>query len=145
MPTDPKVPLPKKRQPPKVRAFRVKMRKRNEDLQEMVANHLHAAHDGRLAPDTPAAAAVPPFPRMPGLTNVRLSLDSQFYRRSKVASRWTIYADHSGPVAGFPPTNLEITLTGMTISRLNEDETAVVSQISYYDQPALMQQLRIGS
>src|SRR4051812_14446614 len=145
MSRDSNVKMAKKRAPPKVRAFRVKMRKRNEKLQEMVADHLHAAHDGRLGPDTPPAAAEPPFPKIPGLSNVRLSLDSQFSGQGRIASRWTVYADHSGPVAGIPPTNLEITLTGMTISWLNEEETAVVSQVSYYDQPALMQQLRIGA
>jgi predicted ester cyclase len=145
MPTDPKVPKTKKRMPPKVRAFRHKMGKRNEKVQELVADHLHAAHEGRLAPDTPPAAAEPPFPKIPGLTDVRLSLDSQFTRKDKVATRWTVYADHSGPVAGIPPSSLEITVTGMTLSHLNEDGTAVESHVSFYDQPALMQQLRVRS
>jgi predicted ester cyclase len=137
--------MAKKRMPPKVRAFRTKMQKRSEELQEIVAGHLHAAHEGRLASDTPPAATEPPFPRIPGLTQVRLSLDSQFINKGKVASRWTVYAEHSGPVAGIPPTNMEVTVTGMTLSRLNDEETAVTSQVSYYDQPALMHQLRMGS
>ena len=138
-------PLPKKRAAPKVRAFRAKMRKRSERMEDMVAAHLHAAHDGTLGPETPPAAAAPPFPRIPGLTEVSLSLDSGTSRGDKVATRWTIYAIHSGPVAGVPPTNLEVTVTGLTLSRLTEDVTAVASHESFYDQPALMHQLRVGS
>jgi len=145
MSRDSDIKMAKKRMPPKVRAFRAKMQKRSEELQEIAASHLHATHEGRLAPDTPPAATEPPFPRIPGLTQVRLSLDSQFIRKGRVASRWTVYADHSGPVAGIAPTNMEITVTGMTLSHLNDEETAVTSQVSYYDQPALMNQLRIGS
>jgi hypothetical protein len=144
MPTA-KVAMPKKRMPPKVRAYRAKLRKRNEEVQEVVAAHLHAAQEGSLPPDTPAEAADPPFPRIPGLTDVRLSLDSQFMRRGAVASRWTVYATHSGTVGGIPATNLEVTVTGMTLSRLTEDLSGVESEVSYYDQPALMNQLRIGS
>ena len=91
-----------------------------------------------MAPDTPPGAAEPPFPKIPGLTEVRLSLDSQFGRKGRMPTRWTVYADHSGPVAGIPPSNLEITVTGMTLSRLNDEQTAVASQVSFYDQPALM-------
>jgi SnoaL-like polyketide cyclase len=138
-------PLPKKRMPPKVRAYRAKMRTKNEGLQELVEKHIHSAHDGTLEPDTPAEASSPPFPRIPGLSDVRLQLDSQFMRRDLVATRWTVYAIHSGPVAGIAGTNLEINVTGLTVSRLTDDETAVASHESFYDQPALMQQLRMGS
>ncbi len=66
-------------------------------------------------------------------------------RAGKVATRWTVYAIHSGPVAGIPPTNQEITVTGLTVSWLTDDEAAVASHQSFYDQPALMDQLRMGS
>ena len=144
MTPDAKVPLPKKRMPPKVRFFRARMREKNEKLQELVATHLHAAHDGTLGPDTAPAAAAPPFPRIAGLTEVRLSLDAQWTRLDKIATRWTIYAIHSGPVAGIPPSNLELTITGITLSRLSDDEQSVASHESYYDQPALVKQLRLG-
>ena len=141
----PAVPLPRKRMPPKVRAFRKKMNERNLQKQDLVAKHLHAAQAGSLAPGTPAEAAVPPFPPIPGLSELKLNLDSQSANEDKVATRWTIYAIHSGPVAGIPPTNLEISVTGMTLSRLTEDEDGVASQESFFDQPALLHQLKIGS
>jgi predicted ester cyclase len=137
--------MAKKRLPPKVRAYRKKLMKRDEEIGELVTNHIHASHDGTLPPDVPPEAAEPPFPAIPGLTDVRLSLDSQFTRKDRIASRWTIYATHSGPVAGMQPSSMEITVTGITLSRLNDDETGVASQESYYDQPALMDQLRMGS
>jgi hypothetical protein len=138
-------PLPKKRMPPKVRAFRAKMREKNERLQDLVAHHIHSAHDGQLEPGTPAEASTPPFPPIPGLSDVRLQLDSQFMRAGKVATRWTVYAVHSGPVAGFAPTNQEVTITGLTVSWLTDDETAVARHESFYDQPALMERMRMGS
>jgi hypothetical protein len=143
-PPTPKVPLPKKRMPPKVRAFRRKMADKIERVQEMVGDHIHAAQDGRTGPETPPEAAQPVFPPIPGLSEVKLSLDSQFMRENKVATRWTVYAIHSGPVAGLNPTNLEVTVTGMTVSTLTEDEQGVARQVSFYDQQELMKQLRIG-
>jgi hypothetical protein len=121
------------------------MQEKNQRLLGLVEDHIHAAHEGRLAPDTPPQAAGVPFPPIEGFSDVKLNLDSQFMRGNRVATRWTIYATHSGPVAGFTPSSMEITITGMTFSWLTDDGTAVARQVSYFDQPALMEQLRMGS
>src|SRR3982750_3345984 len=98
-------PVGRKRLPIKVRAFRRKQAKKYEGIQDMVAEFVHKAHAGKLPPETSPEATAPPFPRIPGLTDVSLSLDSQFMRDDKVTTRWTVTATHSGPVGGFPSPN----------------------------------------
>jgi hypothetical protein len=136
---------PKERVPPKVAALRVKRKELSNAMLDMVSTHLHAAQEGLLGPDVPPEASAPPFPPLGGLSDVKLQLDTQIGADNRVATRWTVYATHSGTVGDYPATLSELTITGITYAVLSEDDDRVLSQTSFYDQPALVKQLKYGA
>lgn len=59
----------------------------------------------------------------------------------KVASRWTVSGTHKGEYSGVPPTSVQVTVTGMSIHRL--DGARIVEVWWSYDMLGLLQQLAV--
>ena len=53
-----------------------------------------------------------------GFSDARVTVDDQVAEGDKVATRWTGHGTHDGEIAGIAPTGKEVTITGLTISRL---------------------------
>jgi hypothetical protein len=53
-----------------------------------------------------------------GFSNARCTVDDQIAEGDTVATRWTGKGTHDGEIAGIAPTGKEVTVTGLTISRL---------------------------
>jgi hypothetical protein len=51
-------------------------------------------------------------------TGAQITVDDQFAEGDKVATRWTGRGTHTGELSGIAPTGKEVTITGLTISRL---------------------------
>jgi steroid delta-isomerase-like uncharacterized protein len=50
--------------------------------------------------------------------DARITVDEQFAAGDRVASRWTGRGTHQGEIEGISPTGKEVTVTGLTFSRL---------------------------
>jgi steroid delta-isomerase-like uncharacterized protein len=53
-----------------------------------------------------------------GFADARITIDDQIAEGDKVATRWTGRGTHTGDIAGIAPTGKEITVTGITIARI---------------------------
>jgi predicted ester cyclase len=53
-----------------------------------------------------------------GFSNARCTVDDQVAEGNKVATRWTGKGTHDGEIAGIAPTGKEVTITGLTISKV---------------------------
>jgi len=53
-----------------------------------------------------------------GFPDGRITVDDQIAEGDKVATRWTGRGTQTGEIAGIAPTGKEVTVTGVTISRL---------------------------
>jgi hypothetical protein len=51
-------------------------------------------------------------------TGAQITVDDQIAEGDKVATRWTGRGTHTGELFGIAPTGKEVTITGLTISRL---------------------------
>ena len=51
----------------------------------------------------------------------QMTVDDQILEGEKIATRWTGRGTHKGEIAGIAPTGKQITVTGLTISRLEGD------------------------
>lgn len=56
--------------------------------------------------------------------NARITVDDQIAEADKVATRWTGRGTHSGEFAGMSPTGKDVTVSGLTISRLEGGKIA---------------------
>jgi steroid delta-isomerase-like uncharacterized protein len=55
-------------------------------------------------------------------SDARITVDEQFGQGDRVATRWTGRGTHSGEFAGIAATGKEVTISGLTISRLDGDK-----------------------
>jgi steroid delta-isomerase-like uncharacterized protein len=73
----------------------------------------------------------PPGKGVPGAKNdqrdiaeafqdARFNIDEIIAADDRVVVRWTLYATHTGPFAGLPPTNKKITVGGISLYRLRD-------------------------
>jgi steroid delta-isomerase-like uncharacterized protein len=86
---------------------------------------------------------------MDGFTGARITIDDQIAEGEKVATRWTGHGTHTGEIAGISPTGKEVTVTGITIARIEggkliEDHTSwdtlgMLAQIGAIPMPATAQ------
>ena len=51
-------------------------------------------------------------------SDARITVDDQIAEGDKVATRWTGRGTHTGEIAGISATGKDVTVTGLTISRL---------------------------
>jgi steroid delta-isomerase-like uncharacterized protein len=69
------------------------------------------------------------------------SIKDMIAEGDKVVTRWTSAATHKGSFMGIPPTNSQVTITGITIDRIVEDK--IVETWTNWDQFGLLQQLGV--
>jgi steroid delta-isomerase-like uncharacterized protein len=69
----------------------------------------------------------------------RVTIDHQFGEDEYVASRWTGRGTHQGELMGIPPTGRQVTVTGITLSRVVGGK--VVEEWTNWDTLGMLQQL----
>jgi steroid delta-isomerase-like uncharacterized protein len=74
-----------------------------------------------------------------GFPDGGITVDDQIAEGDKVASRWTGRGTQTGEVAGIAPTGKEVTVTGITISRLEDGK--VVEEWTTWDTLGMLVQL----
>ena len=67
------------------------------------------------------------------------TLDEQFAEGDRVATRWTARGTHQGEIGGISATGKEVTVTGLTFTRLEDDK--VVEDWSTWDTLGMLVQL----
>jgi predicted ester cyclase len=68
-----------------------------------------------------------------------ITVDDQIAEGDKIATRWTGRGTHAGEIAGIAPTGKEVTISGLTISRL--EGGMLVEQWSTWDTLGMLVQL----
>ena len=53
-----------------------------------------------------------------GFADAHITVDDQIAEGDKVATRWTGRGTHTGEIAGIAPTGKEVTVTGITIAKI---------------------------
>jgi predicted ester cyclase len=74
-----------------------------------------------------------------GFDGARVTVDDQFAEGDKVATRWTGRGTHTGEIAGIAPTGKDVTVSGLTISRL--EGGMVVEEWTTWDTLGMLIQL----
>ncbi len=74
-----------------------------------------------------------------GFPDGRITVDDQIAEGDKVASRWTARGTQTGEVAGIAPTGKQVTVSGLTISRL--EDGMVVEEWTTWDTLGMLVQL----
>ena len=74
-----------------------------------------------------------------GFADARITVDDQIAEGDKIATRWTGRGTHTGEFAGIGPTGKEVTVTGLTISRLEGGK--VVEEWTTWDTLGMLVQL----
>jgi predicted ester cyclase len=69
----------------------------------------------------------------------QITVDDQFAAGDRVATRWTGRGTHTGEIAGIAPTGKEVTVSGITISRLEGGK--VVEEWNNWDTLGMLVQL----
>ena len=72
----------------------------------------------------------------PGAT---VAIDEQLAESDRVATRWTVRGTHTGDLAGISPTGKDVTVSGLTITRVSAGK--VVEQWTTWDRHGLLVQL----
>jgi predicted ester cyclase len=74
-----------------------------------------------------------------GFSDARITVDEQIAEGNKVATRWTGRGTHSGEIAGIAPTGREVTVTGITIARIENGK--LIEDHSTWDTLGMLVQL----
>ena len=74
-----------------------------------------------------------------GFSDARVTVDDQVAEGNMVATRWTGHGTHSGEIAGVAPTGKEVTISGLTISRL--ENGLVVEEWTNWDTLGMLMQM----
>ena len=74
-------------------------------------------------------------------SDARITVDEQIAEGDKVASRWTGRGTHDGDLMGVAPTGKQVTVSGLTLSRLANGK--VVEEYTNWDTFGMMQQLGV--
>jgi steroid delta-isomerase-like uncharacterized protein len=69
----------------------------------------------------------------------RITVDDQIAEGDRVATRWTGRGTHDGELMGIAPTGKQVTVPGLTISRLSNGK--VVEEWTNWDTLGMLQQL----
>src|SRR3990172_10163106 len=73
--------------------------------------------------------------------DMRLTIEDQVSEGDKVVTRWTVRGTHRGDFQGIPPTQKQVTVTGMTIDCIVLGK--IVENRIEFDQLGMMQQLGV--
>jgi steroid delta-isomerase-like uncharacterized protein len=71
----------------------------------------------------------------------RITIDEQLAEGDLVATRWTGRGTHQGELMGIPATGKQVTVAGVTLSRLKDGK--VVEEWSNWDTLGMLQQLGV--
>lgn len=71
--------------------------------------------------------------------DIHYTIDDTLEKGDRAAVRWSATATHTGDLFGMPPTNKKVTMIGITIFRVENDQVAELWDV--WDQAGLMQQL----
>jgi steroid delta-isomerase-like uncharacterized protein len=74
-----------------------------------------------------------------GFSNARITVDEQIAEGDIVATRWTGRGTHDGEMAGIAPTGKDVTVSGITISRLENGR--IVEERAVWDALGMLVQL----
>ena len=74
-----------------------------------------------------------------GFPDLRVTLEDAIAEGEKVVSRWTAQGTHQGELMGIAPTGNRVTITGITIHRIEDGK--IVEEWSNWDALGLMQQI----
>jgi steroid delta-isomerase-like uncharacterized protein len=74
-----------------------------------------------------------------GFSDARVTVDDQIAEGDRVATRWTGRGTHDGEIVGVAPTGKEVTVSGLTISRV--ENGLVVEEQSEWDALGMLVQL----
>lgn len=74
-----------------------------------------------------------------GFPGGAITVDDQFAQGDKVATRWTGRGKHTGEVAGIAPTGKDVTVSGLTFSRLEGGQ--IVEEWTTWDTLGMLVQL----
>ena len=74
-----------------------------------------------------------------GFADARITVDEQIAEGDIVATRWTGRGTHSGEIMGIAPTGKEVTVSGMTISKLEGGK--VIEEWANWDALGMLVQL----
>jgi steroid delta-isomerase-like uncharacterized protein len=74
-------------------------------------------------------------------SDAKLTVDDQIAEGDKVTTRWTGRGTHDGDLMGIAPTGKQVTVTGITISRLANGK--VVEEWTQWDTLGMLQQLGV--
>ena len=74
-----------------------------------------------------------------GYSDARITVDDQTGEGDKVATRWTGRGTHDGELLGIAPTGKQVTVSGITFSRLENGK--VVEEWTNWDTLGMLQQL----
>ena len=80
-------------------------------------------------------------PRTTGFSDARVTVDDQIAEGDKVATRWTGRGTHDGEIVGVAPTGKEVTVSGLTISRVKNG--LVVEEQTEWDALGMLVQLGV--
>jgi steroid delta-isomerase-like uncharacterized protein len=87
----------------------------------------------------PAGAKANVEKYLAGFSNARVTVDEQIAEGTTVVTRWTGRGTHDGEIAGIAPTGKEVTVSGLTISRLENGK--VVQEFTIWDTLGMLVQL----
>jgi steroid delta-isomerase-like uncharacterized protein len=74
-----------------------------------------------------------------GFSDARVTVDDQIAEGDRVATRWTGRGTHDGEIIGVAPTGKEVTVSGLTISRV--ENGLVVEEQTEWDALGMLVQL----
>ena len=109
-------------------------------IDEYVAPN-YAGHDPAV-PETilgPAGARANIDKYLAGFPGGTITVDDQFAQGDQVATRWTGRGTHTGEVAGIAPTGKDVTVSGITLSRLEGGQ--VVEEWTTWDTLGMLVQI----
>ncbi len=73
------------------------------------------------------------------LPDLRITIEEDMAEGDKVVTRWIAQGTHQGELMGVAPTGNQVTATGITIHRIEEDR--IVEEWSNWDALGMMQQI----
>ncbi len=112
----------------------------NLDVIDELADPRYVGHDPAL-PDTEGPEGIKQFIKdfKSAYPDGSVTIDQQLAEGDLVSSRWTGRGTHKGELMGVAPTGKQVTVTGITISRLRGGK--VVEEWTNWDTLGMLQQL----
>jgi steroid delta-isomerase-like uncharacterized protein len=110
-------------------------------IDELVASN-YVGHDPAM-PDQQGPEGVKEFITgyLAAFPDGRITIDDQFAAGDLVATRWMGRGTQTGELMGIPPTGKQVTITGITISRVEKGK--VVEEWTNWDMLGMLQQLGV--